>query len=449
MGSTDSSKTDDEPRASFEKVQRLITASHVTEGAGFKVRRPFGEGETVEHIGGAFLMLDHLRNVYKPGEAIGAPAHPHRGFCTLTYLLSGGMEHKDSGSGRSGRLSPGWMQFMVAGRGVVHSELPTAEALEKGGLFEGFQLWLNLPAREKMAKPRYHDVSPEEIPTIVLDGGCTSDGRHSYDGAAADTVNDKYLERLSERLSDSLSVAGETASARSAKSSKRQPSSVKVLVGSYGGLKSPVETHTPMTILDVTLRPHQPVDADAAASAAMLEVPVPAGHACAAYVYRGQGLFGPPAKAQSASEGQCFLLSTSSDAFDSGADAVIVRAVSDGSSSSCSTGVSFLLFYGECVGDPIARRGPFVMCTEKQLMHAAEDYRAGKMGRIDNAAGVDGNIAKSSLIGSSKKGSAKQAARNVKEGTTDIDGKRHGGRSKKGRRRGDSTSSEAFPGKQI
>ena len=101
-----------------------------------------------------FLMLDHLGPAkYGPGEAVGAPDHPHRGFETVTYVLSGGFEHKDS-AGNRGTLSPGWVQWMTAGSGVIHSEMPSAELLKNGGVMEGFQLWLNLPRSQKMVTPK-------------------------------------------------------------------------------------------------------------------------------------------------------------------------------------------------------------------------------------------------------------------------------------------------------
>jgi redox-sensitive bicupin YhaK (pirin superfamily) len=105
-----------------------------------------------------------------PGEAVGAPDHPHRGFETVTYLLSGAMEHRDS-QGNHGKLTPGDVQWMTAGSGVIHSELPEPEFKARGGRMHGFQLWVNLPRRDKMIRPRYQDIPAARIPTTTSEDG--------------------------------------------------------------------------------------------------------------------------------------------------------------------------------------------------------------------------------------------------------------------------------------
>jgi redox-sensitive bicupin YhaK (pirin superfamily) len=118
-----------------------------------------------------FLLLDEMGPVdYGPGEAVGAPSHPHRGFETVTYLLSGGMMHADS-AGNSGDLNPGDVQWMTAGRGVIHSELPQDHMMKNGGRMHGFQIWVNLPAKDKMMQPRYQDIPSEEIPEVSSEDG--------------------------------------------------------------------------------------------------------------------------------------------------------------------------------------------------------------------------------------------------------------------------------------
>ena len=118
-----------------------------------------------------FLLLDEMGPVvYAPGEAIGAPSHPHRGFETVTYLLDGGMKHADS-AGNSGDLNPGDVQWMTAGRGVIHSELPQDHMMENGGRMHGFQIWVNLPAKDKMMPPRYQDIPSSDIPETTSDDG--------------------------------------------------------------------------------------------------------------------------------------------------------------------------------------------------------------------------------------------------------------------------------------
>jgi redox-sensitive bicupin YhaK (pirin superfamily) len=150
-------------------VARIVTAHRQTEGGGFVVRRPLPT-RGLDHVD-PFLLLDEMGPVtYGPGEAVGAPAHPHRGFETVTYLLEGGMEHADS-AGNRGALGPGDVQWMTAGGGVVHSELPAPDLLARGGRAHGFQIWVNLPARLKMTKPRYQDVPAARIPTVQTTDG--------------------------------------------------------------------------------------------------------------------------------------------------------------------------------------------------------------------------------------------------------------------------------------
>lgn len=150
-------------------VKAVVTAHKMLEGGGFPVRRPFPTADRLDVD--PFLLLDHLGPVnWGPGEGIGAPDHPHRGFETVTYLLSGEMEHKDS-RGHTGKLRPGDVQWMTAGSGVVHSELPSAKFMKEGGTMHGFQLWVNLPAKDKMIKPRYQEIPREDIPSATSEDG--------------------------------------------------------------------------------------------------------------------------------------------------------------------------------------------------------------------------------------------------------------------------------------
>jgi len=140
----------------------VIDSIRTLEGGGFPVRRPFPTRELMQVD--PFLLLDHLGPVkWGPGEGIGAPDHPHRGFETVTYLLSGGFQHKDS-AGHAGKLNPGDVQWMTAGSGVVHSELPSDDFMRDGGVMHGFQVWVNLPARDKMIRPRYQEIPGRGIP---------------------------------------------------------------------------------------------------------------------------------------------------------------------------------------------------------------------------------------------------------------------------------------------
>lgn len=158
------------PSRKSRPVARVVDAVRTMEGGGFPVRRPFPTA-TLDHVD-PFLLLDEMGPVdWPPGEAVGAPDHPHRGFETVTYVLDGRHQHKDS-RGNQGELGPGDVQWMTAGAGVVHSEMPHPEFRKSGGRSHGFQLWVNLPARDKMMAPRYQEVPAAEIPE-----GQTPDGR--------------------------------------------------------------------------------------------------------------------------------------------------------------------------------------------------------------------------------------------------------------------------------
>ncbi|MFZ5443162.1 MAG: pirin family protein [Myxococcota bacterium] len=150
------------------EVQRVITAHHQQEGAGFVVRRPLPTLGL--EVADPFLLIDELGPVeYRPGEAIGAPDHPHRGFETVSYILEGEVEHEDS-AGHHGLTGPGGVQWMTAGAGIVHSEEPSKRLREQGGRMHGFQIWVNLPAKRKMTRPRYQEVPASRIPTASADG---------------------------------------------------------------------------------------------------------------------------------------------------------------------------------------------------------------------------------------------------------------------------------------
>ncbi|MBI3450502.1 MAG: pirin family protein [Acidobacteria bacterium] len=151
-----------------EAVQ-IVTAHHQREGAGFIVRRPFPTLELDQ--ADPFLLIDEMGPAdYKPGEAVGAPDHPHRGFETVTYMLAGEFEHEDS-AGHHGFIRPGDVQWMTAGGGIVHSEMPSKEIREKGGRVHGFQVWVNLPAKLKMSRPRYQEIAAAGIPTAKSPDG--------------------------------------------------------------------------------------------------------------------------------------------------------------------------------------------------------------------------------------------------------------------------------------
>jgi len=205
-------------------VVEVVTSERTLEGGGFPVRRPFPTARLLQVD--PFLLLDHLGPVqWGPGQGIGAPDHPHRGFETVTYLLSGEMQHKDS-AGHSGRLGPGDVQWMTAGAGVVHSELPSDAFMQNGGTMHGFQIWVNLPARDKMIRPRYQDIPAARIPETA-----STDGRVR----------------------------------------------VRVVAGEALGQSAVIETHTPIIYLHFTLQP-----------GGEIVQPVPENHNALAYVIHGE-----------------------------------------------------------------------------------------------------------------------------------------------------------------
>lgn len=214
--------------AKDRSVARVITSVRAREGAGFFIRRPFPTS-LVDNID-PFLLLDHMEPVaLAPGEAKGAPDHPHRGFETVTYLLEGGMEHKDS-AGNSGKLGPGDVQWMTAGAGVVHSEMPDHNLLKNGGRLHGFQLWVNLPQQDKMVAPRYQDTPSGRIPLAQTEDGTVS---------------------------------------------------VKIIAGESLGQQAVIETRIPILYLHITLKPN-----------AVFTQTVPAGYNIFAYVVDGSACIG-------------------------------------------------------------------------------------------------------------------------------------------------------------
>ena len=155
--------------ANIRPVIHVVTGHTQTEGGGFVVRRPFPT-QGLQHLD-PFLLLDEMGPIhFGPGEALGAPDHPHRGFETVTYLLDGEMAHADS-AGHSGILSSGDVQWMTAGRGVVHREMPSKRIQAEGGRAHGFQLWVNLPREHKLVAPRYQELSASAIPEATTPDG--------------------------------------------------------------------------------------------------------------------------------------------------------------------------------------------------------------------------------------------------------------------------------------
>jgi hypothetical protein len=236
-----------EIRKTGRTVAGIVNSIETLEGAGFLVRRPFPKASLSEFD--PFLLLDEMGPMkVAPGEAKGAPDHPHRGFETVTYMLSGEMEHKDS-QGHAGKLSAGDVQWMTAGAGVVHSEMPSAEFQRAGGTLHGFQLWVNLPRHDKMMQPRYQEIPSGRIPTARTQDGLVT---------------------------------------------------VRVIAGESLGARAVIETVTPIIYLHFTIRPGGRVSQR-----------VPQGYNAFAYVVDGEGLFG--AEGERAGDGQMVMFAADGD----------------------------------------------------------------------------------------------------------------------------------------
>jgi len=148
----------------MRRVTRVIPAQTTSDGAGVTLKRSIGTAG-LRRLD-PFLMLDNFGTANPDDYIAGFPDHPHRGFETVTYMLKGLMRHRDN-TGAEGLLTPGGVQWMTAGRGLIHSEMPE----QTEGEMSGFQLWVNLPAAQKMVAPRYQDIDPEEIPEVEAQGG--------------------------------------------------------------------------------------------------------------------------------------------------------------------------------------------------------------------------------------------------------------------------------------
>ncbi len=175
---------------SIRHIEHQSTARPTLEGAGVHLHRAFGFGDTAQTD--PFLLFDDFRNDDPAAYAKGFPWHPHRGIETITYVLAGTVEHGDS-LGNRGELGPGSVQWMTAGRGILHQEMPKGDS---AGRMHGFQLWANLPSSEKMTAPRYQDITGDDIPTVVEDDGSAArvicgefwGARGPVDGVAAEPM---------------------------------------------------------------------------------------------------------------------------------------------------------------------------------------------------------------------------------------------------------------------
>ncbi|MET0320948.1 MAG: pirin family protein [Duganella sp.] len=173
-------------------VERVVAGQAVMDGAGVKINRVVTQ--PLQRRLDPFLMLDNFGSDQANDYIAGFPSHPHRGFETVSYMLEGRMRHRDS-AGNEGLLTSGGVQWMTAGRGVIHSEMPE----QQDGVMEGFQLWLNLPAKDKMREPWYRDFNGDEVPRFTTEAGVgvkvIAGASHGVDGAVQREVTEPiYLD---------------------------------------------------------------------------------------------------------------------------------------------------------------------------------------------------------------------------------------------------------------
>jgi len=296
---------------SIRPIKRIIQSQPTIEGAGVKLRRAFGFGNTGDFD--PFLLLDDFRNEHPQDYLAGFPWHPHRGIETITYVLRGTVQHGDS-LGNRGALGAGDVQWMTAGSGILHQEMPQGDAR---GRMHGFQLWANLPASLKMTDPRYQDIVARDIPEVVDDDGTR----------------------------------------------------VRVICGSFWGKAGPVEgVAADPRYIDVWVPPRVkktlPVESSRHAFAYVFEgsgtfrdASAPRGVLTERV---GEGESGPPVRDETGNRSLVL--------FDSG-DEITIQAGEEG--------IRFLLVSGRPLEEPVAWQGPIVMNTEEELRRAYAELHDG------------------------------------------------------------------------
>ncbi len=278
------------------KIRQIIDPQYVIEGAGVLLRRSFGPH--VSNLFDPFLLFDHFAfNDPLEGPIVGFPTHPHRGIETVTYILEGKVRHRDS-LGNVGFIGPGDVQWMTSGSGIMHEEMPRRGP---SGRIDGFQLWVNLPAAEKMSEPRYQEVDANTIPVIQKPGV-----------------------------------------------------EVRIVAGEFEGVKGPVtQIAAEPQYMDIALEP-----------GADIRLPVMEGHTVVAYLFDGQGHFGP-----SVDNTDQLVSSVSMIVFDDG-DHIRARAPENAKA-------RFMLMAGGPFKETIFPYGPFVMNTREEIQQALTELRNG------------------------------------------------------------------------
>jgi hypothetical protein len=294
------------PEERTRRVKSITTAPRGLEGEGFPVRRAFAGIELADLD--PFVHMDQMGEIdYGPGEPKGTPWHPHRGFETVTYMMEGTFLHQDS-IGGGGMIENGATQWMTAGSGILHIERPPDALIDSGGLFHGIQLWVNLPSKLKMTKPRYQDIGASAVTLLTNENG--------------DAV-------------------------------------IRVIAGSLGDTEGPGSTHTPITIVHVSLLP-----------GGQLTLPWNPAYNALTYVLAGRGTVG--AERHALGEGQMALH----------VDGDALTLSSNETQDSRTHAFEVLILGGEPIREPVAAYGPFVMNTKSELQQAFDDYQAGRLGQI-------------------------------------------------------------------
>ena len=307
-----------DPATSTERpVRSVTTAPAGFEGEGFPVRRAFAGVSSADLD--PFIHMDQMGEVeYAPGEPKGTPWHPHRGFETVTYMIDGTFQHRDS-TGGGGLITNGDTQWMTAGAGILHIERPPDELVASGGLFHGIQLWVNLPAADKFTPPRYQDIRGGQVTLL-----------RSPDGGAV----------------------------------------LRLIAGDLAGHHGPGVTHTPITLVHATVAP-----------GAQLEVPWSPDFNALAYVLAGRGTVGSARQPIHSGQLVVFGPGPSGRASGGHAGHLVLGAL-DTTQDSAAPNLEVLLLGGRPIREPVAQYGPFVMNTRAELAQAFDDYQAGRMGQI-------------------------------------------------------------------
>jgi len=312
------------PRAGLGDVERSVlgvtTAPQGHEGEGFPVRRAFAG--IAPRLLDPFIMMDQMGEVeYAPGEPRGTSWHPHRGFETVTYIMDGAFQHQDSHGG-GGFIADGATQWMTAGAGILHIETPPVELVRSGGTFHGVQLWVNLPAKDKMTDPAYQNLEGADVTLLA-----------SHDAGA--------LLRL---------IAGD------------------LPTGAGGVVRGPGSTRTPITLLHASITP-----------GSQLSLPWKPEFNALVYVLSGDGTVGA-GSAFGRAVRHPHPIRTGQTAVLGDGDRITLAAgaVQD----SRHGALEVLVLGGEPIREPVAQYGPFVMNTRAELQQAVQDFQAGRFGQI-------------------------------------------------------------------